>query len=250
VTDEPGHLRPFLLDPPERQRERTGRADLYLPGGGGPSPAIVFVPGGPVPAGLQPAPRDWPVFAGYGRYAASQGAVGVTVDHRLHGLGDYPRAAGDLAAAIEAVRADPRVDAQRVALWFFSGGGLLSADWLAAPPPWLRCLAATYPVLAPLPGWAGVDARFRPATAVAAAGRLPIVLTRAGLERPEIAATVAGFLAAASRSGTAVEVIDVPDGHHGFETVDHTEQARQAVRRAVRSVLAHLRHGDAEGGPL
>jgi acetyl esterase/lipase len=241
VRDQPEHLRPFLLDTPEPERERTGRVDLYLPSSGRPRPAIVFVHGGPIPAGARPTPRDWPAYIGYGRYAASQGAVGVTLDHRLHGLGDYPRAAGDLAAAIEVARADPRVDAQRIALWFFSGGGLLSADWLAAPPAWLRCVAATYPVLAPLPKWRDVDARFRPAQAVAAAGRLPIVLTRAGLERAEIAATVAEFLAAAGESGAAVEVIEVPDGHHGFETIDHTEQARQAVRSAVRSVLAHLR---------
>jgi acetyl esterase/lipase len=241
VSDQPEHLRPFLLDIPERARERTGRLDLYLPGSAQPRPAIVFVHGGPVPAGLQPAPRDWPAYTGYGRYAASQGVVGVTVDHRLHSAGDYPRAAADVAAAIEVVRADPRVDAERIALWFFSGGGLLSADWLAAPPAWLRCVALTYPVLSPLPNWGQVGARFRPADAVAAAGRLPIVLTRVELERAEIAPTVAEFLAAARPSGAAIEIIDVPGGHHGFETIDHTEQARHAVRSAVQSVLAHLR---------
>jgi hypothetical protein len=51
---------------------------------------------------------------------------------------------------------------------------------------------------------------------------------------------VAGFLAAARECEADVEVIDVPDGHHGFETIDHTEQARDAVTHAVRSVLAHL----------
>jgi hypothetical protein len=111
----------------------------------------VFVHGGPVPAGATPTPRDWPAFVGYGRHAASQGAVGVTVDHRLDSLADYPRAAGDVAAAVEVARADPRVDSERVALWFFSGA------------------------------------------------------------------------------------------RHGFETIDHTEPARQAVRSAVASVLAHLR---------
>jgi acetyl esterase/lipase len=44
-------------------------------------------------------------------------------------------------------------------------------------------------------------------------------------------------------SGAAVEVIDVPGAHHGFETIDHTEPARQAVRSALRSVLAHLHAG-------
>ena len=243
MNAEPEYLRPFLLETPEHQRERSGDVDLYLPGVSTPSPAIVFVHGGPVPAGAMPTPRDWQAFVGYGRYAASQGAVGVTVDHCLHGLADYPRAAGDVAAAVDVARADPRVDAERVALWFFSGGGLLSAGWLAAPPAWLRCVAATYPLLAPLPQWPDVDPRFRPATAVAGAGRLPIVLTRPELERPAIAATVDEFLVAAAASGAAVEVIDVPGAHHGFETIDHTEQARQAVRTAVRSVLAHLRAG-------
>jgi hypothetical protein len=117
----------------------------------------------------------------------------------------------------------------------------LSADWLAAPPPWLRCVAASYPILAPLPNWGLVDSRFRPADAVRTAGRLPIVLTRVELERAEIAVTVEEFLAAAKECDADVEVIDVPLGHHGVETIDHTEQARNAVDHAVRSVLGHLR---------
>ena len=70
----------------------------------------------------------------------------------------------------EMARADPRVDADRVAIWFFSGGGLLLADWLRRPPGWLRGVAASYPPLAPLPGWE-VDTRFRPVET--AADRIP-----------------------------------------------------------------------------
>ncbi|MCM2576667.1 S9 family peptidase [Streptomyces meridianus] len=241
----PGHLRPFLLDVPQRRRERTGRIDFHLPDSDRPCPAVVFVHGGPLPAGTHPTPRDWPAFTGYGRYAASLGVVGVTVDHRLHGLADHGRAADDVAEAVALVRADPRVDGERIALWYFSGGGLLAADVLAAPPPWLRCVAASYPVLAPLPNWGLGDSRFRPVDAVRTAGRLPVVLTRVELERPEFAVTVEEFLTAAKESGADVEVIDVPGGHHGFETLDHTEGARNAVERAVRSVLGHLRGGAA-----
>jgi dienelactone hydrolase len=245
VNEQPAHLRPFLLDVPERPRERVGRVDLHLPDdlaeADRPRPAVVFVHGGPVHPDVRPTPRDWPGFVGYGRYVAGMGAVGVTLDHRLHDLADYGRAAEDIAEAVDLVRADPRVDGDRVALWHFSSGGLLSADWLAAPPPWLRCVAASYPILAPLPNWGLVDSRFRPADAVRFAGRLPIVLTRVELERAEIAVTVEEFLAAAEKYDADVEVIDVPLGHHGFETIDHTEQARDAVERAVRSVLGHLR---------
>ncbi|GGT05038.1 esterase [Streptomyces kurssanovii] len=241
VSEQPAHLRPFLLDVPEQHRERTGRVDLYLPDADEPRPAVVLVHGGPVPAEVRPTPRDWPGFMGHASYMASLGAVGVTLDHRLHDLTDYGRAAEDLAEAVELVRADPRVDGERVALWFFSAGGLLSADWLAAPPAWLRCVAATYPVLAPLPNWPLTAPRFHPAATLRKAGRLPVVLTRVELERPEIAATVEEFLTAAEDCEAAVEIVDVPQGHHGFETIDHTEEARDAVARAVRSVLGHLR---------
>ncbi|MDK1474624.1 dienelactone hydrolase family protein [Streptomyces sp. 549] len=239
--EQPAHLRPFLVDLAEGKRDRLGNVDLHLPDAESPRPAVVFVHGGPVPADVRPTPRDWPVFTGYGRYVASLGAVGATVDHRLHTLDDHARAAEDVSEAVALVRADPRVDGQRVALWFFSGGGLLSADWLAAPPPWLRCVAATYPVLEPLPSWGLSGSRFHPAASVRDAGRLPIVLTRVGLERPEIAVTVDRFLTAAAECGADVEVIEVPDGQHGFETVNHTEQSRTALEHAVRSVLEHLR---------
>ncbi|MGW0731301.1 dienelactone hydrolase family protein [Streptomyces sp. NPDC002851] len=238
--ETPPHLRPFLLDVPEYPRERTGRLDLHLPPGDSPRPAILFIHGGPVPEHTTPTPRDWPTLLGYARCAAQLGAVGAVVDHRLHDVTDFPRAAEDVAAAVARLRADPRVDPDRIALWFFSGGGLLTADWLAAPPPWLRCLAATYPVMAAPPNW-GVDpTRFHPPRAVRAAGRLPIVLTRVELESPEFAATVAEFTAAAQESGANLEIIDVPGAHHGFEAIDHTEATRQAVRRALRTVVGHL----------
>ncbi|MFF0273349.1 alpha/beta fold hydrolase [Streptomyces sp. NPDC004330] len=207
---------------------------------GVPRPAVVFVHGGPVAPDQRPTPRDTPFLLGYARWAARLGAVGVTLDHRLHGLGDFPRAADDLAEAVALVRAHPRVDGDRIALWFFSTGGLLAADWLAAPPPWLRCLAASYPALAPLPGWGAVESRFRPADVVGTADGPPVVLTRAGREHPAFAATVAAFLAAAEGNGADVEIVDVPHGRHSFELVDPGEESRACVERAMRSVLGHL----------
>ena len=139
-----------------------------------------------------------------------------------------------MAAAVELVRADPRVDADRVALWFFSGGGLLLADWLRTPPEWLRCVAATYPILGCPPEF---GARFQPAQAVTDAGALPIVLTRVGREHPQIAATVEAFVSAAQACGARLEIIDVPNGQHAFDILDHTDDSRQAVERAIDMVL-------------
>lgn len=57
---------------------------------------------------------------------------------------------------------------------------------------------------------------------------------------PEIAATVEEFLTASRNCGAAVEVIDVPNGHHAFEAIDLTQESRDAVHRGMCSVLAHL----------
>jgi acetyl esterase/lipase len=214
---------------------------VYTPVGDddAPRPAIVFVHGGPLPPELEPRPRDWPVFIGYGCFAASRGVVGVTVEHRLPSPADYSTAADDVASAVAQARALDEVDPDRVALWFFSGGGLLSADWLAQPPPWLCGIAASYPLLAPLPGW-DVDARFRPVEAVRTAGSVPILLTRVGREQPDIAATVEAFTEAAERHQVAIDVIDLPDGQHSFDMLDHTDSSRAAVTEAMTRVTAAL----------
>lgn len=235
------HLQPFVLSVAEVERRRHGVFDVYRPRETEREdrPLVAFLHGGPLPPGLRPTPRDWPLYVGYGSLAADCAVVGVTVDHRLHDVADYPTAADDVASAVQQARGMEGVDGDRVALWFFSGGGLLVADWLAAPPPWLRCIALTYPVLAPLPGW-DVDRRFRPAEAVARAGSVPLLLTRVGRERPEVTAGVDAFISAARLSGRPLEVIDVGDGQHGFDMLDHTDQSRDAVRQAMTWVTETL----------
>ncbi|MEU1535340.1 alpha/beta hydrolase [Streptomyces fagopyri] len=236
----PVHLRPFPLEVPEVPRDRRGHVDLYVPDAEGPRPAVVLVHGGPVPAGARPTPREWPTLVGHARLAATEGVIGVTLDHRLHDVGDFERAAADVTAAIELVRSDPRVDADRIALWFFSSGGLLTADWLSHPPAWLRCLTASYPILTPPPNWGLTGDRFHPVRTVAHAGALPIVLLRAGRETPEVAATVAAFVTAAEDCGANLKLVDIPNGHHNFETLDATEETRLALRHAMRAVVTRL----------
>ncbi|WP_033337375.1 alpha/beta hydrolase [Catenuloplanes japonicus] len=236
---EPTYMNPFVLPVDQIVPESRDPIDLYLPEGEGPHPAIVFVHGGPVPVEMQPSPRHWPMFRGYGALAASRGAVGVVVDHPLHTPADYPASAATLVTALATVRADPRVDPDRIAVWFFSGGSPLSADLLREPPAWLRVLALTYPLLEPFPGM-DVDAVYRPVEAVALAGALPIVLTRAGREHPFVAGTVANFVAAAEAVKADLRIVDVPNGRHSFDILDHTDESREAVLAALTLVLDEL----------
>jgi dienelactone hydrolase len=168
----------------------------------------------------------------------------------LHDPRAYPRSAAQVREAVDQVRAHPRVDGDRIALWFFSGGGPLCAGWLRDPPSWLRCVALTYPLL----GGSHLAPPFQPIEAVEAVGAaaaagvagamranaVPIVLVRVGLERPEIAATVAEFVAAARIADAHLTIVDVPFGRHSFDTLDRTDGSRQAVAEAVDHVVARL----------
>jgi alpha-beta hydrolase superfamily lysophospholipase len=236
-VSEPDHLKPFVLPTQPSTVEHHGAADYYIPTDlSSLRPAIIVIHG-MLSQAMQPTPRNWPLFQGYGLTSAARGAVGVVVEHGPHTTPDaFQEAASILSDAITVVRADPRVDSERIALWSFSGGGLLLPDYLRDPPPWLRCIAASYPLLGPLPGWPD-SPRLNAAAAASGAGSLPILVTRVGLENPAIAATVEAFVAAAP---AGLEIIDVPDGHHSFDVRDHTDQSRDAVERAFAWVLARL----------
>jgi acetyl esterase/lipase len=239
----PPYMHPFVVAAEPAERHRQGIIDVHTDRapGDAPRPVVVFVHGGPLPADVETKPRDWPTFLGYGALAAASGLVGVTLDHRLHGMADFPVAAKDVASAVDLARGLDGVDPDRVGLWFFSGGGLLAADWIAAPPPWLRCVSLTYPVLAPPPGWeeAGSDA----VAAVSTGPRLPILLTRVGHEYPEFVLTQDAFVEAARANGVALKVIEVPNGQHSFDSLDHTEESRAAVAQAMTWVAGALREG-------
>ncbi len=114
----------------------------------------MVVHGAPLPPDA-PDPRDWLLYRGYGALLAASGVVTALVSYQVSDLSALPAAADDIAAMVEQVRADPRVDPERVVLWFFSGGGLFAADWLRVPPPWLRGIALR--LLAQ--GWPNTPAR-------------------------------------------------------------------------------------------
>ncbi|MFB6721835.1 nuclear transport factor 2 family protein [Kribbella sp. NPDC056345] len=238
MTDLPAYLRPFVLGElggPEVRVDRLGKLDIYRPTGSARTGAILFVHGGPAPPDLAATPREWPVFKGYATAAARRGAVAAVVDHSLiGGLDKLSTAADEVEAAIGVLRSDPRVDPDRVVLWFFSGAGLLAGEWLDSRPDWLRGVALTYPLLATPPG---VDDLVNAAEVIGKHKDLPVLLTRAGLERAELAGPVAEFVSA---GGTALDIIDVPKGHHGFDMLDHTEESRAAVTKALDWAIAHL----------
>ncbi len=179
------------------------------------------------------------MYRGYGAAAAERGLVGAILDHRFHSFELIAAAGEDVDDAVDRVRGDARVDADRIALWFFSGAGALMGKWLRHPPPWLRGVAASYPACPPQEALGA--AVVAPGAAVRDAGDLPILLTRAGLEQPVLAGWVEEFVASARAADAHLEIIDVPQGRHAFDVLDHTDESRHAVEEAFAWVRARLR---------
>jgi dienelactone hydrolase len=198
----------------------------------------VLIHGVPYSAEGRDLPSAWQIYRGYASQLADRGCVATVVDHSPDGLPDEDRSLTALSKAIAAVRAHPRVDESRVALWFFSGGSPLSVGFLQSPPDWLRCIALTYPVLGDceLVTIRGVH----PIDAVAGARELPLVMTVVGRELPDVALTQPPFIEAARAAGVDLELIEVPDGRHGFDVLDHTDESRRAVAAALSAVTERV----------
>jgi dienelactone hydrolase len=124
-----------------------------------------------------------------------------------------------LQQVTDAARNEPGVDGQRAAIWAFSGGARLVGRWIEEPPDWLTGVSLTYPVVPPL-----------------RRAEVPIVLTRVGLESARIQETVERLITLA----TDMRIIDVPNGQHGFDALDHNDESREAVNAGIAAVTRLL----------
>jgi acetyl esterase/lipase len=226
--------------------------DVYRPEETEPSsrwPAILFIPGGPVPRETLP-PREWGVFQSYGELAAASECVGVVFNHRLHGLTDYEQAQADVTAAITHVRdhADELcIDSNRLALWTFSGGGTLLSESLRERPPYIRCLLAFYPVLdlrlfiGPFADQRREESAVRLSPAAHLDGAsVPMFVAQAGQDTAAINASIDAFVRTASLVNVPMEVVCLPAAHHAFDVIDDEDWSRQTIRQAVAFARTYL----------
>ncbi len=236
------------------------KMDVYSPRGratGARVPVVVLVHGGWLPANLLTEPKEWGQFRSLGRLLAASGLVAVTFNHRYYtSANSLPDAESDLLALVEYVRdraGSLGVDPDRVALWTFSGSGLLLTHALRVSPPHVRAVVAYYAAL-------GLDefARARPGAVTDAVLQAfsplrvlatrepgdrpapPILVVRAGQDRPEINGPMDEFVSAAMRHNADIEVINHPAGGHGFDISDDTDRSRLVIQRTIAFLRARL----------
>jgi dienelactone hydrolase len=229
ADDLPPFLRPFVLPHDPVEPVQVGDLDLYLPGPT-PAPAVLMVHGGPLRPDLPARPRQWPAYQGYGALLARAGLVGGMFEHGFVDDDSLGLARDHVATALEALRTDPRVDAGRIGLWFFSAGGLLMGSFLDPVPEGVTAVAGTYAGVAD-PDLDGAE--IRQAVDTAAGSAVPLLLVRPEHDFDWIVSATDELIERCSSADRTVDVIEVAGAHHGFETVDDTDASREAVRRSI-----------------
>lgn len=207
--------------------------DIYLPDRDGPAPSVLLVHG-LYPEQPEVTPRYSRFYRDYASHLARRGVAAAVVDHDLTRGFLYHEALATVTAAIEELRAHPAVDAGALGLWFFSGGGPLSYPFLASPPPWLRCVELTYPVL-PGPGTAGWP---DPQDAVAGIESVPTYLTLVEHEIPDFVEGQQNFVSLAQNVLSKVHV--VADASHGFDATQDAPHTREAVDAGLNWIAGEL----------
>ena len=228
--------------------------DVYAPAGSGVDvrlPAVILVHGGPIPS--QARPKDWAVFVSYGELLAASGLVAVTFNHRFNDGSQLAEAASDVAVAVDYVRShadDLGIDAERLALWAFSGGGPFLSESLRSRPPFVRALVAFYAVMdlqvPPPGGGSGIsDDTRRDCSplhhlATGTGSVPPILVARAGQDNPWLNASVDRFIQEGLARNVSLDVLTHPAGQHAFDILDDDQRSHEIIARTLAFLTHHL----------
>jgi len=225
--------------------------DVYSPPGPSrPRPAVILVHGGPIP---RVGAKNMGVFVSYGRLLAASGFVAVAFDHRFLAPARLTDAGGDVADLVAYVRKNASslgVDPERLAIWAFSGGGPFLATPLRERPAWLRAVVAYYAVLdlqQPPPGAdSGLSPEIRERFSAVrglgsdAGSAPPLLVARAGLDNPWLNGGIDRFVQAATAGGATLDLLNHPQGRHGFDILDDDARSKQIIRRTLEFLHDHL----------
>jgi dienelactone hydrolase len=228
--------------------------DMYRPQGvTRPLPAVVFVHGDGPPEVLADA-KDWGQYTSWGRLAAASGLAGVTFNHRSSlgatQLEEAARDVDDLIAHVRRRSDELGLDPDRICIWTCSAGGPIGMRAALAGHEFVRCAVCFYGMLdlrhlreqIPESVSDEVLKDFSPICHLPAecAGAPPMLIVRAGRDRPVFNDAIDRFVAEAVQRGARVEFVTHPDGQHGFDVLDDDDRSREIVARTLAFMRWHL----------
>lgn len=225
--------------------------DAYLPAKLGPDesrPVIVFVHGDAAPEALKGV-KDWRCYRDYGRLAAAAGFVGITFNYRSsedgRRLAEAEQDILDALAYVQTQKKELHADTDRVALWFFSGGGTHVALTLRTNLPGVRAVVGYYPVLFPDPRFLTPEQMRRFGASYHLSGDAavapPLLLVRCGFDSPFLNRSLDNFAQEALTKNFALELVNLPTAPHAFDVLQDTDEVRAVIRRTFDWARDRLR---------
>lgn len=185
--------------------------DVYQPAKvAGPSPVVVFHTMG--------TQRSNAWYASWARLAASRGLVGVIADLRFGSPGEDFRS---VLSYLVAHAPEFGIDTAAVTAFGASGNGYnLFRTAQERADSRLKAITVYY---------SGSEVtRLRP--------DLPVLIIRAGLDRPPVNAGLDSLVARALLQNAPITVINYPAGHHGFDGTDDNAITRDLIEQTIAFV--------------
>ena len=219
-------------------------------------PAVIFIHGEGEPEMLKDA-KDWGQYVSWGQLAAASGFIGITFNHRSMELPTKLYAAAkDVDDLITYVRENSKslgIDANALCIWACSGGspvGLRSA--LREDANYVRCIVSYYgiadlkffyDVLSTLP-----QLSEEVLNEFSASNRLskhtntipPMLIVRAGLDAPELNASIDRLLTAAIAKNVSLDFMNHATGRHAFDILDDNVRSQEIIRTTLDFMKTHL----------
>jgi dienelactone hydrolase len=226
--------------------------DVYRPPPSERPPVVVFVHGDGPPDVLADA-KDWGQYTSWGRLVAASGLAGVTFNHRSTlGAVELHEAASDVDDLISELRKrsdELGLDPDRICVWTCSAGGPIGMRAALAGRNYVRCAVCFYGMLDlrhlrdQIPDTVSDDVLedFSPICHLRdGAESPPILVARAGRDRPVFNEAIDRFVAEAVARGATVDLLTHPTGQHGFDVLDNDERSREIVARTLAFMSWHL----------
>lgn len=236
----------------EGGREYAFDAYLPEPAPDRPPPVVVLVHGD-APSGFLREPRRWGQYRSWGALLAANGMAAIAFDHgSSEGRTRIPTVVAEIRALLAAVERDAerrRIDASRICVWSGSAGvpfGIAAA----LDHPAVRCQVAFYGPMDLRTDDTRTDPEAPPADLVEfspittlerrGGGIQPLLIAKAGLDRPGINDSIDAFMAKAEALGAPVRLETHADGRHAFDILDDDDRSREIIKASVDFMVSHL----------
>jgi dienelactone hydrolase len=195
-----------------RVAERELKFDLYRPASASkPLPVILFLDA----FGGQ-SQRDWVIYTGWAKASTAHGFAAINADTHTEGVADDLDA---LAGYLRQNSAEFNIDSGRIAVYAASGNAYRGLPITEDPKRnWIQAAAIYY-------GAADI-AQFR--------REVPLLLVRAGLDRPQMNRLIDEAASKAIRQNVTVAVVNFAAGHHGFEVIDDNDAGRDVIEQTFQ----------------